>query len=77
MAGKVISISAKCSDMFSASLSDRETGKYLGKEYVGYVPDFMPGDSEDYITLYIDAKTGQILNWETPTAGQLKKVFKI
>jgi hypothetical protein len=49
----------------------------LGEDYTGYVPNFMPGESEDYVDLEIDVNTGQILNWKRPTEGQLKKVFKI
>ncbi len=62
-----ISICAKCSDMFSASLDD-------GREYDGYVPNFFPGQHfGDYVELEIDLKTGQILNWNPPTEKDLEK----
>lgn len=73
-----IRMSAKCSDMFVASLVD-EDGKQLGKEYVGYVPAFMPGGggSEDYVDLEINVETGQIENWVTPTKKELKQAFGV
>lgn len=67
---KVISITAKCSDLFSATLTD--AGQFKG-EYHGYVPDFMPGEHYgDYVELKIDVLTGQILNWKKPTNKQLE-----
>jgi len=63
-------ISAKCSDLFSATL--RKNGKTVGT-YNGYVPDFMPGEHYgDYVDLDIDADTGLIVNWKKPTDAQLK-----
>ena len=54
----IIKISAKCSDLFSASC-DAEA-----KYYDGYVPDFFPETHYgDYVELTIDTATGQILNW--------------
>ena len=67
---KTISISAKCSDLFSACLLDDE-GKVV-KEYEGYVPDFFPEEHYgDYVQLDIDIKTGTITNWKVPTKKQL------
>lgn len=72
--GLVISINAKCSDLFSATLTNG--GKVVG-EYDGYVPDFMPGEHYgDYVELEIDVATGRILNWKVPHKGVLEKVFK-
>jgi len=63
---KTITISAKCSDLFSASLDD-------GRSYEGYVPDFFPGQHfGDYVELEIELATGKILNWKTPTQKDLK-----
>ena len=74
MAKNIISITAKCSDMFGASLTT--DGKHVGS-YDGYVPDFMPGQHYgDYVELKIDADTGQIVNWKKPTQAELKKCFK-
>ena len=65
----ILSITAKCSGMFSASMD--------GKEYDGYVPDFMPGDHYgDYVMLEIDIETGHIVNWKKPSKADLDKVFK-
>jgi hypothetical protein len=73
MSKRYISISAKCSDLFSASLFN--DGQYQGK-YDGYVPSFLPGEHYgDYIELDIDIDTGQILNWTRPTNSSLK-IFK-
>jgi hypothetical protein len=71
---KVINISAKCSDLFSASLYDN--GKHVG-DYEGYVPEFFPGRHYgDYVMMEIDAETGKITNWHKPTAAQLAETFK-
>lgn len=65
---KKLSICAKCSDMFSASLN--EDGKI--KEYSGYVPDFFPDQHwGDYVMLEIDIDTGTILNWRKPSKNEL------
>jgi hypothetical protein len=70
---KTISISAKCSDLFNATLT--VDGKQIG-DYDGYVPEFMPGEHYgDYVRLVIDIDTGKILNWKKPTKKQLE-VFK-
>lgn len=63
---KTISVSAKCSDLFSASLDD-------GRAYDGYVPEFFPGQHYgDYVELEIELATGKILNWKAPTAKDLE-----
>ena len=73
MSKQVIQISAKCSDMFSASLI--KDGKEVA-DYSGYVPDFFPGKHYgDYVTLDIDVETGQILNWKAPSQDQLDEIF--
>lgn len=70
---QIISICAKCSDLFSASLI--KDGKIIGK-YDGYVPALMPGDGcGDYVLLDINVDTGQIVNWKRPTKEQLR-IFK-
>lgn len=72
---KTIRISAKCSDLFSASLAHE--GEFVG-EYHGYVPEWMPGEHYgDYVSLHIDIETGKILNWEKPTAADLKETFGV
>jgi hypothetical protein len=57
----VLSISAKCSDMYSHQLH-RLDGKIV--EYSGYVPSIVPNEYGDYLTLDIDPYTGTILNWK-------------
>lgn len=69
----VISICAKCSDMFSATIKD-ETGKDMF-DYNGYVPGFFPDEHYgDYVMLDIELATGKILNWKKPTKSDLKKL---
>jgi hypothetical protein len=64
----IISISAKCSDMFSLSC---EAG-----EYSGYVPACFPGDHfGDYVELDIDTKTGQIKNWKPISDQKIKELI--
>jgi hypothetical protein len=71
-----LSITAKCSDLFSATLSD--AAGQLGKDYSGYVPDWMPGEHYgDYVQLDIDPFTGQILNWKKPSKAAIFKTFQI
>lgn len=69
---RIMRISAKCSDMFSAQLN--------GKDYSGYVPAFFPNPKEDhygdYVQLDIDIDTGMIKNWKKPTEKQLKDTFE-
>lgn len=70
----ILHMSAKCSDLFSASLTDKDAN-YLG-EYQGYVPEFFPGQHYgDYVTFDIDTDTGKILNWKAPTPKDLT-IFK-
>lgn len=72
---KIIRMSAKCSDLFSATLANADATEQV--EYDGYVPDFFPGDHYgDYVQFDIDINTGKILNWKKPTAEQLADTFK-
>lgn len=67
----ILKIRAKCSDMFSATLTDEKTG--IRKGYDGYVPSFFPGEHYgDYVMLTIDVDTGKILDWNKPTQANLK-----
>jgi hypothetical protein len=69
----VIHTNAKCSDLFTATLS--RNGQDVGS-YDGYVPDWFPGKHYgDYVELEIDADTGKILNWKKPTKAQLDGTF--
>jgi hypothetical protein len=61
-----ISISAKCSDLCSSQLQDKD-GKVVA-EHNGYVPALMPEEHcGDYVILDIDLETGTILNWKRPS----------
>lgn len=72
---KILRISAKCSDMFHASLI--EDGRTI-REHDGYVPDWFPnpqaGHYGDYVEMDIDIETGKIINWKRPTDKQLKEL---
>jgi hypothetical protein len=75
---RILKISAKCSDLFSATLTNTDNPAHpLQGDYDGYVPDFMPGEHYgDYVQLEIDIDTGHILNWRKPTQAQLRQTFK-
>ena len=72
-----LKISAKCSDLFDATLSSDKKG--LNGEYSGYVPKWLPNTRVehygDYVQLEIDVATGKILNWQQPTLAQLRETF--
>jgi hypothetical protein len=66
-----ICISAKCSDLCSASLMNNEE---TVAEHDGYVPALMPDEHcGDYVILDIDLETGTILNWKRPTRKTVEK----
>lgn len=71
---KTLSVSAKCSDMFAATLVGDDE-----REYDGYVPGWFPNPNAqhygDYVILQINIETGQILNWKKPTQKQLNETF--
>ena len=70
---RIITFSAKCSDLFSADLS--VNGSQVGS-YNGYVPKFFPEKHcGDYVQMDVDIDTGKILNWTPPTQKQLE-IFK-
>ncbi len=75
MTAKTISISAKCSDCFSAVVLDKDNKTLF--EYNGYVPDFFPDEHwGDYVILDIELATGRILNWKAPTQKDLDEMQK-
>jgi hypothetical protein len=70
---KELRVRLKVRDEFTATLHDVD-GVGIGGQDDGYVPSFMPGDHYgDYVILDIDIETGQILNWQKPTAGALSE----
>jgi len=74
---RILEFSAKCSDMFCASLTNND--KWVGS-YNDYVPGWFPNPNVkhygDYISLSIDIDTGQILNWKVPNEDELNETFK-
>lgn len=72
---KTLSLYMKVRDEFSATLKDQDGEELF--EYEGYVPSFMPGEHYgDYLILDIDLDTGQITNWENPTASDIEEWMK-
>jgi len=85
----IIRVTAKCCDMFDATLnrvipadSQQDMGETvvgIGYVYNGYVPDWFPNTTVehygDYVELDIDVDTGKIVNWKKPTEAQLKATF--
>jgi hypothetical protein len=70
----ILSVSAKCSDLYSHTLKRRDGTEV---NYDGYVPSFMPGEHfGDYLLLDIDPYTGKILNWKNWKRASKKKVSK-
>ncbi len=70
-----IKFSAKCSDCFGAEFYDAEDNEVAG--YNGYVPKFFPEEHYgDYVQLDIDLKTGQILNWKSPSLKEINDTLK-
>ena len=68
---KKLNIDVKVSDRFSGALV-AESGELLKCQQDGYVPSWMPGGGGDYLSLSIDMKTGQILNWN-PNPEELQE----
>jgi len=72
---KTLCLYMKVTDQFSAMLKDQD-GVEL-QDYEGYVPGFMPGNHHgDYLILDIDIDTGQIMNWQPPTAEQIEEFIR-
>ena len=61
----ILKISAKCSDLCWTSYTDSKGNQTQSN---GYVPEGIgisdDGDCGDYVSIDIDMKTGQILNWK-------------
>ena len=69
---KTLKVYLKVCDQFYATLYDQH-GACL-KEYEGYVPGFMPGKHYGvYVDLHIDIDSGQITNWEVPSASDMQE----
>jgi hypothetical protein len=73
----ILRISAKCSDSCWTKYTDSK-----GKETISdsYVPQGIgideDGDSGDYISMEIDMKTGQILNWKPQSDAKVIQAQK-
>ena len=68
---KTISLSAKCSDLFNATIMLGADGY----DIEGYVPEGLGIGGGDYIELTIDLKTGKILNWVPPTDESIQNAI--
>lgn len=69
---KTLKIHLKVSDNFSARLVDQDGVEIFDQED-GYVPSFMPGTHYgDYVILDIDLDSGQVINWQKPSAQQIE-----
>ena len=72
----VLSISAKCSDLYSHTIY-RKDGT-IQASYDGYVPSFFPEEHfGDYLMLDIDPYTGKILNWNPWKRASKSKQKKV
>lgn len=70
---RILSVSAKCSDLCFTSYSDKD-GKETESD--GYVPRNIGIGGGDYVDIDIDMKTGQILNWKAVSDAQVKAAQK-
>lgn len=71
---KKLSLQIKVTDRFYADLID-EQGEVVGNIELD-VPNFFPGDHYgEYLYLDIDIETGQITNWNKPTAKQIEAII--
>ena len=70
---KELRIHMKVCDGFEGAIYDQD-GQQIGKDYEGYVPDFMPEEHYgDYLILNIDLETGKILNWVPPSKEEIEE----
>lgn len=72
---KTLKLHLKVCDRFTAEIADSDN-ETIWEQDDGYVPDFMPGQHYgDYVILDIDLDSGQIINWEVPTPGQIEDLI--
>ena len=73
----ILRISAKCSDLCWTEYTD-DKGKKTNSD--SYVPEGIgiseAGDCGDYVSMKIDMKTGQILNWKAVSDAKVVKAQK-
>jgi len=69
---QTVAITAKCSDMCQLRFFDQNKDVMIN--YCGYVPSFLSPD-EDLIGFEIDIKTGQIINWKTPSQADINAII--
>lgn len=78
MTKRILKVSAKCSDMFDATLITGDNN--IVGERSGYVPKWFPNPHVshygDYVVLEIDLDTGHILNWKKPTKEDISETFE-
>lgn len=70
-----LSINAKCSDCFSASLYDND-GNFLG-DYSDYVPRGLGIGGGDYVQMTINLDNGQIEHWNPVDDEEVKQTLRI
>jgi len=74
---KTLKVHLKVNDRFTASL-ETSAGTQIFDQDDGYVPGFMPGDHYgDCVILDIDIDTGQITNWNKPSAQQIEEWISV
>jgi len=74
MGKKVLSISAKCSDLCCTQYVDENDNVIVESD--SYVPQNLNLGGGDYVDLDIDIETGQILNWKKLTAKKVIEEIK-
>jgi hypothetical protein len=70
---RILSITAKCSDLCNTSFTD---AKGIEHESDSYVPEDIGIGGGDYVELEIDMETGQIQNWKSVSDAQIIRALK-
>lgn len=69
---KVLTISAKCSDLCNSVLEEHEN---FYNEIAGYPPQIDDLCGGDYINFQLDIETGKIVGWTKEHTKQVEKAF--
>jgi len=72
---RVLTISAKCSDLCTTRYKDKN-GKITESKDYAYVPYNIGVGGGDYVEMNIDMETGQILNWKSVNDTKVIKAIK-
>jgi hypothetical protein len=73
-APRLVSLSAKCSDMCYTTIIDQEGNEIL--EGDGYVPNIKGIGGGDYLSIKVDNATGKIVGWVPVTEDDIKWLAK-